>query len=72
MRKKKQSSERVIVGYDYSTRERREETADALFRRAKNARTAVEIEWERCNDYYNGVHDATKEMVEYCRANDVP
>ena len=72
MRKKKQSSERVIVGYDYSTREMREETADALFRRAKNARTAVEIEWERCNDYYNGIHDATKEMVEYCRANDVP
>ena len=26
MRKKKQSSERVIVGYDYSTREMREET----------------------------------------------
>lgn len=72
MRKKKQSSERVIVGYDYSSREMREETADALFRRAKNARTAVEIEWERCNDYYNGIHDATKEMVEYCRANDVP
>ena len=72
MRKKKQSSERVIVGYDYSSREMREETADALFRRAKNARTAVEIEWEKCNDYYNGIHDATKEMVEYCRANDVP
>lgn len=72
MRKKKQSSERVIVGYDYSTREMREETADALFRRAKNARTAVEIEWEKCNDYYNGIHDATKEMVEYCRENDVP
>lgn len=72
MRKKKQSNERVIVGYDYSSREMREETADALFRRAKNARTAVEIEWERCNDYYNGIHDATKEMVEYCRANDVP
>lgn len=72
MRKKRQSNERVIVGYDYSSREMREETADALFRRAKNARTAVEIEWEKCNDYYNGIHDATKEMVEYCRANDVP
>ena len=72
MRKKKQSNERVIVGYDYSSREMREETADALFRRAKNARTAVEIEWEKCNDYYNGIHDATKEMVEYCRENDVP
>ena len=72
LRKKKKNDERVIVGYDYSTPELREETADALFRRAKNARTAVEIEWERCNDYYNGIHDATKEMVEYCRANDVP
>ena len=34
LRKKKQSNERVIVGYDYSSREMREETADALFRRA--------------------------------------
>ncbi len=72
MRKKKQTGERAIVGYDYSTPEMREETADALFRRAKNARTAVEIEWEKCNDYYNGIHDASKEMIEYCRANDVP
>lgn len=72
MRRKKKNDERVIVGYDYSTAELREETADALFRRAKNARTAVEIEWEKCNDYYNGIHDASKEMVDYCRANDVP
>ena len=72
MRKKKPAAERVIVGYDYSTREMREETADALFRRAKSARTAVEIEWEKCNDYYNGIHDASKEMIEYCRDNDVP
>ena len=72
MRKKKQTGERAIVGYDYSTPEMREETADALFRRAKSARTAVEIEWEKCNDYYNGIHDASKEMIEYCRANDVP
>ena len=70
--RKKKNDERVIVGYDYSTPELREETADALFRRAKNARTAVEIEWERCNDYYNGIHDASKEMVDYCRSNDVP
>lgn len=72
LRKKKKNDERVIVGYDYSTPELREETADALFRRAKSARTAVEIEWERCNDYYNGIHDASKEMVDYCRSNDVP
>lgn len=70
--RKKKADERVIVGYDYSTQEMREETADALFRRAKNARTAVEIEWEKCNDYYNGIHDASKEMVDYCRSNDVP
>lgn len=70
--RKKKNDERVIVGYDYSTPEMREETADALFRRAKSARTAVEIEWERCNDYYNGIHDASKEMVDYCRSNDVP
>ena len=70
--RKKKNDERVIVGYDYSTPELREETADALFRRAKSARTAVEIEWERCNDYYNGIHDASKEMVDYCRSNDVP
>jgi len=72
MRKNKKSDERLIVGYDYSTPELREETADALFRRAKNARTAVEIEWEKCNDYYNGIHDASKEMIDYCRSNDVP
>lgn len=70
--RKKKNDERVIVGYDYSTPEMREETADALFRRAKNARTAVEIEWEKCNDYYNGIHDASKEMMDYCRSNDVP
>ena len=70
--RKKQPQPEVISGYDYSDRAARERTADALFRRAKNARTAVEIEWEKCNDYYNGIHDATKEMVEYCRANDVP
>ncbi len=70
--RKKKADERVIVGYDYSTPEMREETADALFRRAKTARTAVEIEWEKCNDYYNGIHDASEEMIEYCRSNDVP
>ena len=72
MKRKNRSTERVIVGYDYSTRELREETADALFRRAKDARTVVETEWARCNDYYNGIHDATKEMIDYCRENDVP
>ena len=71
-RRKKHTGETAIAGYDYSTREMRERTADALFRRAKSARTAVEIEWERCNDYYNGVHDVTRELTEFCRDNDIP
>ena len=71
-KRRRKADEPAIVGYDYSTPEMREETADALFRRAKSARTAVEIEWEKCNDYYNGIHDASKEMIDYCRANDVP
>ena len=71
-KRRRKADEPAIVGYDYSTPEMREETADALFRRAKSARTAVEIEWEKCNDYYNGIHDASKEMIDYCRENDVP
>ena len=71
-RPKKKPDDNIIVGYDYSTQEMRETTADALFRRAKAARTAVETEWERYNDYYNGIHDATRDMIEYCRDNDIP
>ena len=41
--RKKQPQPEVISGYDYSDRAARERTAYALFQRAKNARTAVEI-----------------------------
>lgn len=71
-RNKRAGKESVPAGYDYSTREAREETVSALFQRARNARTAVEIEWQRYNDYYNGIHDATRETVEFCRDNDLP
>ena len=71
-RQKKQPQPEVVSGYDYSDREARERTAYALFQRAKNARTAVEIEWERYNDYYNGIHDVTRDLTEFCRENDVP
>ena len=57
--RKKQPQPETVSGYDYSDREARERTVYALFQRAKNARTAVEIEWEKCNDYYNGIHDVT-------------
>ena len=70
--RKKQPQPEVISGYDYSDRAARERTAGALFRRAKNARTAVEIEWEKYNDYYNGIHDVTRDLTEFCRENDIP
>lgn len=70
--RKKQPQPEVISGYDYSDRAARERTAYALFRRAKNARTAVEIEWEKYNDYYNGIHDVTRDLTEFCRENDIP
>lgn len=70
--RKKRPQPESVSGYDYSTREERERTVLALFERAKNARTAVENEWERCNDYYNGIHDVTRELTEFCRDNDIP
>ena len=75
LRRKKKAAEediRILTGYDYETQESREETVSALFARAKSARTAVEIEWQRYNDYYNGIHDATRETVDFCRDNDLP
>ena len=71
-RNRKKTDAPAVVGYDYSTREAREVTVQELFHRAKNARTAVEIEWQRCNDYYNGIHDVTRETMEFCRDNDMP
>ena len=70
--RKKQPQPEGISGYDYSDRAARERTAYALFRRAKNARTAVELEWEKYNDYYNGIHDVTRDLTEFCRENDIP
>lgn len=61
-----------ITGYDYSSREAREETVAALFARAKNARAGVENLWGRYNDYYNGLHHAMAETKEYCETNGIP
>ena len=58
-RRKSAAAESVVTGYDYSTREAREETVSALFARARSARSAVEQEWTRYNDYYNFIHDTT-------------
>ena len=70
--KRKNSAAPVVSGYDYSTREARERTVSELFHRAKNARTVVESEWQRYNDYYNGIHDVTRETMDFCRDNDLP
>ena len=72
MKRKKNAAERVPSGYDYSTAEARENTVSELFLRARNARTTVESEWMRCNDYYNGIHDVTRETMDFCRDNDMP
>ena len=72
MRKKKRIPEPVVAGYDYSTREHREETVQNLFHRAKSARTAVENEWQRYNDYYNFIHDVSGELGAYARELELP
>ena len=69
---RKDKDKKIISGYDYTEREAREETAAQLFYKAKAARTAVESEWEKYNDYYNGIHDATEEVRAYCRENNLP
>ena len=54
-----------IVGYDYSTRDAREETVNALFLRAKTARTTQESLWRKYNNYYNFCHDALDELKDW-------
>lgn len=72
MKRKRRNDAPVVVGYDYSDREHRETTVQDLFLRAKSARTVRESEWQRYNDYYNGIHDVTAETLAYCRENDLP
>ena len=54
-----------MAGYDYSSREARENTVSQLFSRAKNARSIVEEDWKIYNDYYNFIHAASRETGEY-------
>ncbi|MBE6969288.1 MAG: hypothetical protein E7442_04095 [Ruminococcaceae bacterium] len=71
-KKKQETNEALYCGYDYSTPEAREETAAALFHRARQARAAVERDWERCNDYYNFIHDVTAEIRESGAGRQLP
>ncbi len=61
----------VIPGYEYSDAEARQTTAMALLDKAKRAKTAIEGEWERYNDYYNFIHDVSSEVKEYCREKNI-
>lgn len=66
-KRKSKSDALKVVGYDYSSRERREETVGRLYAKAKNARTAIETQWVQFNDYYNFLHNATGEIREAVR-----
>ena len=63
-KKKKEFS--AIPGYDYSDAEARQSTATALLDKAKRAKTVLESDWERYNDYYNFIHDVSAEVRETC------
>ena len=70
MDKKKEATGR-IPGYDYSDAEARQTTAMNLLDKAKRAKTVVESEWERYNDYYNFIHDVSSELREFCREKNI-
>lgn len=63
-KKRKKKGQGRFTGFDYSTREMREQTVSELYAKAKNARAAVENRWVQYNDYYNFLHNATAEVRE--------
>ena len=71
MRRDKKKTQSAVPGYDYSDAEARQTTAMALLDKAKRARTAVETDWERYNDYYNFIHDVSGELREFCRERNI-
>ena len=70
--KKEKEAVKKVTGYDYSDREHRETTVAELFQKAKSARTAVETEWQKYNDYYNFIHDITGETGDFARETGAP
>lgn len=70
MKRKKDDS--IIPGYDFTTPEARLNTVPELFEKAKNARGAVERDWEKFNNYYNFIHDASDELKEFCQESGIP
>lgn len=63
-KKRKKKGQGRFTGFDYSTREMREQTVSELYAKAKNARATVENRWVQYNDYYNFLHNATAEVRE--------
>jgi len=72
VKKVKNTDPNIIPGFDYSTSEARVDTAQGLFQKAKTAKSAVEQEWIRYNDYYNFCHDAYSELKDYCEGAGIP
>ncbi len=68
---KKKTEFNGIPGYDYSDAEARQTTAMNLLDKAKRAKTVVESDWERFNDYYNFIHDVSSELKEFCREKNI-
>ena len=68
---KKMKEAKSLPGYDYSDAEARQTTAMNLLDKAKRAKTVVESEWERYNDYYNFIHDVSAELREFCREKNI-
>lgn len=71
-KKKKKEMTLEACGYDYSSREAREQTVMALFTKARTARSPAERDWERYNDYYNFIHDATAEIKDAYEEKGMP
>lgn len=63
--KRRTKDKPVVTGYDYSTREARENTVAQLFSRAKSARSSVEEDWKVYNQYYNFIHAVSAETAGY-------
>lgn len=54
----------MISGYDYSSREAREKTVEALFGKARKERTAVEADWDSYDRMVEFQRTAMKELEE--------
>lgn len=65
MKRKNKTGAVMVDGYNYTSRENRENTVSQLFSRAKSARSVVEEDWKVYDQYYNFIHAASMETAGY-------